>query len=282
MYKKYITWTDKHKRAYRKISLGIRKRKNRGILRFLTLGSPPQFKGDIGVCFVNLKKRLKRLTVDSLVKQGYISKSKAKYFYGCKSGNKLFGFSYVKVRTSEGCNGVLHVLFFGDYIPQPWIYDNWKDLLGVEDLANQSVDIRMCKSKIKDVVKLSSYCVNQYVAGQHGLISSSASWSWCFRGCVGAYRRLWREHYRGLPYNDFLDTWDDYVKRVCAVESQCLLDDYGLELDGCLYPSCKPYVPENAFSGECTDCCFRRDSCYAGYGGRTFDKCIYGKRHIDE
>jgi len=279
--KRFIIWSDRHKRAYRKINLGIRKRKNKGILRFLTLGSPPEFKGDIGVCFVKLKKRLKRLTVDSLVEQGYISKSKAKYFYGCKSGDKQFGFSYVRVKTSEGCNGVLHVPFFGDYIPQKWIYDNWKEIIGVEELANQSVDIRMCNSKIKDTAKLSSYCVNQYVANQDGFINSSASWSWCFRGCIGFYDR-YRKSCSDMPYNDFLDLWDCYVERRSAGEEQRLLDGYSLDGGVCVYVGCRAYVPEHPFSGKCTDCYFQHNSCYIDYWTSDARTCIYGKRSIDE
>ncbi|MCK5261751.1 MAG: hypothetical protein KAJ44_06185 [Thermoplasmatales archaeon] len=282
MKKKFVNWSDKHKRAYRKINLGIRKRKNRGILRFLTLGSPPEFKGDIGVCFVKLKKRIKRLKVDSLVGQGYISKSEAKYVYGCKSGDKPFGFSYVRIKTSEGCNGVLHVLFFGDYIPQKWIYDNWKGILGVVELANQSVDIRMCKSKIKDTAKLSSYCVNQYVANQDGFINSSASWSWCFRGCVGQYNRLSKFYFNEINNNNFWSFWDAYVKRVCVVESQHTLDNYGLEIDGSIYINCKLYVPENPFSGKCMDCCFQNNICYVDYWRDDANKCIYGKKGIEE
>ena len=69
---------------------------------------------------------------------------------------------------------------------------------------------------------------------------------------------------------------------MCAVESQYTLDNYGLELDGYMYASCAPYVPENSFSGECRDCCFQHRLCYDNYWNGVVDKCIYGKKNIDE
>jgi hypothetical protein len=239
-------WSRKQKRVYRKISLGIRKRRNHGLLRFLTLGTSPDFNGNVSVCFAVLKKRISRLTVNSLLVDGYISNKDARFYYRGLDRSDCFPFSYASVRTAEGCNGVLHVVYFGCYIPQKWLYDNWKDILGVPYLANQSVDVRACKKTINDSMKLASYVVNQYVANQSALVYSSCSWSWVFRGFIG----VWTEHLksvkRSLFYNpvqnkyyrrreevsffsEVYRLWDKYYS--CCLSSLPVLDQTCLSLE---------------------------------------------------
>jgi len=184
-------WTKQQRRVFRKVSLGIRKRRVVGLLRFLSLGSPPEFKGELSRSFSILKKRISRLTVNRLIEEGYISRSSAKYYYKGFDFSKTFPFSYVAVRTSEGPNGLYHIPYFGVYIPQSWLYDNWKNILGVNELANQSVDIRSSDSKIHDSARLAMYVVNQYVANQSALEYSSCSWSWVFRGFLGTWDRFY-------------------------------------------------------------------------------------------
>ena len=203
-------FSDKQRRAYRKIYLGIRKRRNKGVMRFLTLGTPLEYKGTITKDFVKLKKRYKRLTVKTLLDQGYLSKTKARYYYGLMNYNQEFKINYCKIKTSEGPNGVLHILFFGYFIPQKWLYDNWKEITKVEYLANQSVDIRMCESKIKDTRKLTNYCVNQYLKDQEGFVNSSVTWNWCYRGFIGEYNELTRRN-RKIDYEIVMDLWDRRV-----------------------------------------------------------------------
>ena len=221
-------WTKKQKRAHAKIRLGIRLRKNRSILRFLTLGTPSTYGGNIDKAFQVLKKRIKILTPQRLIDDGYISHKTAKYYYHTKYDyNNTLTFNYVRIRTAEGPNGVIHSPYFGDYLPQKWLYDNWKDILQVSNLANQSVDIRACKENVHDTARLSSYVVNHYCTNQDGFLSSSMSWDWCFRGCVTAFYRFKqekKEQFPNIEMNDILELWDHRAEWVVINRNQKRLD----------------------------------------------------------
>lgn len=204
--KTFVKWSPKQKRCYQRIMSGL-DRHGRNRLRFLTLSmSPDSKKDDINKCFIILRKRIKRLTVNRLLNEEYIDsdgkvknflpKNKVKYFYGDGIDyDKTFPFEHLKVFTGEGAKGVLHILFFGRYIPQKWIYVNWKEIIDDNDLSLHSVDIKQCKRTIYDKKGLSRYCVNQYVAGQSEYIKFNNSANWCFRGYIGKFqeaKRTWR------------------------------------------------------------------------------------------
>lgn len=89
-------------------------------------------------------------------------------------------FDYLKIETYEGANGVFHILYFGDYIPQKWLSDNWKDITETAYI----VDIRAVRKGVYNSKKLASYCVSQYCSGQSKFVRYSWSWGWCFRGFV--------------------------------------------------------------------------------------------------
>ena len=209
----FTPWADKHRRAHRKIKLGLLWRKHER-LRFMSLGTPVMCAVSIVTGFVLLRKRIRRLTVRRLVDDGFMSKQQAAYFYGREKSGRWddeFVFHSVNIRTGEGPNGVYHVLFFGQYIPQNWVYDQWKDILDVDYLANQSVDLQMCGSDVYDAAKLASYCVNQYVANQDSLINSSMSWSWCGDGSVGSFRSGFGCHVRQnmVVYDEWVRSFVD-------------------------------------------------------------------------
>jgi hypothetical protein len=221
-------WSSKQKRCFNKVRLGVRLRKNRAILRFLTLSCPLSFTGNIDDAFSKLKKRIQKLTPEKLVSDGYVSHKNAKYFYHSKYGyNHTLSFNYVRVRTSEGAHGVLHIPFFGDYIPHEWIYDNWKDILGVNEMSHHSVDIRACRETVHDTARLSSYVINQYVANQDCFKGSSMSWSWCFRGCVSTFYKFvhsQRDFYPGISMPLILEKWDKFAQIVIINRSIRFLD----------------------------------------------------------
>jgi hypothetical protein len=154
-------------------------------LRFITLNFHPAFNGDNHNCFRKLDKSIKRLTVNSLINDGYLSKSQARYFYGSKDNwDKQFKFDYLKVTTTESNGCVFHILYFGEYIPQLWLYNKWCEYQGIYSITLNSVDIRQCENKIYDQKRLARYCVSQYVSGQDEFLTFSWSWSWVYNGFV--------------------------------------------------------------------------------------------------
>jgi len=177
------TWTRQQRRAYQRILSGLRKHKGE-LLRFITLTTAKGMKRDIRQAFKVLHERIRRLTPLKLLKQGYITKDELKKYYPNKPLNEPIRFEYFKVETAEGVAGVLHILYFGDYIPQKWLSDVWRDITGTAYV----VDIRACKDRVKSPKRLARYCISQYVAGQEAFVRYSWSHGWVGKGFV----RIWR------------------------------------------------------------------------------------------
>ena len=208
--KKYVIWSDKQKRCYKRILLGIKKHYPEK-LRFLTLCLSPDSKRELLPAFHILHNRIKRLTVNGLIRDGYLDNRQAGQYYGTSEHfdrDKEFTFDYLAVKTSEGVGGVLHILFFGQFIPQEWIYDSWKQILGIDEdkgerLAKQSVDIRECRKAPYNIKRLARYCVNQYVASQELYEKFSCSRGWLFKGFFKELREYRSKLNRW--YNEFVD-----------------------------------------------------------------------------
>lgn len=149
---------------------------------------------EIGEAFNLLNREIKFLTGEKLVRLGYLSYNQAVYYYG-KNVAKAFVFSFLRVRTNEGHQGVFHVLFFGQFIPRMWIADTWQRLLGVERMSEHSVDIRECRQDVRSPIRLARYCVSQYVAGQSEYIKFYQSSGWLYKGWKDDYDAC-RVHYR--------------------------------------------------------------------------------------
>ena len=200
------SWDRKRRRAYHRILSGIRRHKGER-LRFLTLTSSPEARRPITKDFRVLKERIRRLTPLRLVRLGYLTLKDCRYYYGSKPLNEPLRFDYFWVETSEG-NGVLHILYFGDYIPQKWLSDAWRDI-------HQSpiVDIRATKSVVKgfnkDMKRLAVYCVVQYCAEQDKFIRYGWGWGWVFRGFV----RVWELLLKHLPFPKALKVWNMLLER---------------------------------------------------------------------
>ena len=206
--RKNVVWETKHYRCFNRIIAGVECHK-KDRLRFLTLSTPPEFNSKITDKFVLLRKRIKRLTVNNLVEKGYLTKHQASYFYGAihkGEWNVNFKFDYLRVKTSEGVHGVLHILFYGQYLPRDWIFDNWKDVLRVDRLVNQSVDIRHTKSGIAyNTRKLAIYCVSQYVSGQDAYVNFYCSKTWVFEGFGKYFDNLRADYWKfGISLDSIL------------------------------------------------------------------------------
>lgn len=176
-------WNRQQKRAYHRILSGVyRHRYER--LRFLTLTSASDMDKNIQDCFRLLYFRMRKIKPYQLIEEGWISYNRACRIYGIdKLGFTLSRFDYLKVLTSEGVEGVLHILYFGSFYPQQWLSYQWFDITGVASV----VDIRQCKKRVYNSERLSRYVVSQYVSGQSQFLRFSSSVNWCFKGFV----RVW-------------------------------------------------------------------------------------------
>ena len=197
-------WTKQEKRAYQRIKSGLEKHHGER-LRFLTLTSAPEMKRPINDAWRVLKERIRRLTPARLIRDGYIEPSDMRRYYPNKRLKERLRFDYYKVRTTEGVSGVIHVLYFGDYIPQKWLSDAWREITG----SAYVVDIRACKDEVKDVDNLARYCVAQYVASQEGGKRFSWSWGWVFKGFVA----VWRQFVRELGVRQAIKAWRVFLRR---------------------------------------------------------------------
>jgi len=130
--------------------------------------------------FRALKERMKRTTIAKLYKNGYITKNQLSTHYSGKPFGYTLQFNYIKIKTEEGPQGVLHILYFGDFIPQSWIKETWVDLTG----GCQSAFIRMCKYRTYNEKRLARYCIDQYCAGQTEYLRFSCSKDWVYPGFV--------------------------------------------------------------------------------------------------
>lgn len=164
--------TQKEKRAFQTLVTGIKIGCNKGAFyRFLTLttasGIPekllvgkknPHFVDRLNWDFDILKKRI----------------SRAKY---AKDGFSGFKFNkYFKLSTEEG-NGVLHIIYWGNFIPQWWLSKNWRE---IHD--SPVVDIRAAYgSPDRDVKGLIGYLLTNYLTKQP-IKRMSYGWKWAWLG----------------------------------------------------------------------------------------------------
>lgn len=216
-------WSPKQKRAFHRIMSGLFVAKRQGLpIRFLTLTSSddsPPF-SEHNDSFRSLKQKIQRTTVAKLFHAGYISFNDIRRYYPNKGMAEPLRFDYFKVHTNEG-NGVYHILFKGDYIPQKFIKDWWQHKHNA-----WNVNIKKCWGSKKQVA---GYVAGQYLADQE---ESFTRYSWCrawlFSGAVQHWKYLktwWR---RGVIAN-LLDAWHKWLEHRMygGWFPSVTLDDYG-------------------------------------------------------
>lgn len=210
-------WSRKQKRCFQRVMCGFR-RHGKKRLRFMTLTTAEGFVGNINECFSSLRQRIGKLTVNSLINAGYLSEKDAVRFYGKGFDfDAKFPFDYIKIHTKEGQHGVLHVLYFGKYIPQRWLSDRWNVITD----GSYVVDIRQCRRRVYNAFKLGCYVVAQYVVTQkdkvgHGsdYLRFNASADWCFKGFIRAWfnvKRIFVREDRIVIFNYLIDCYRDGV-----------------------------------------------------------------------
>jgi hypothetical protein len=105
-------------------------------------------------------KRIERLTVNKLIKSGYIEESKAEYYYGQKDWDEPLELIYFSLRTGEGVSGVWHIAWFGYFIPHQWLSEQWEELHQAKNVS--LVD----HGKVKSSKRLVGYFLSHYFKGQ--------------------------------------------------------------------------------------------------------------------
>jgi len=210
-------WSRAQRRAYGRILAGIHNHKGQK-LRFLTLTSAPGMKRDIQASWRVLKERIKRTTPNNLCpyfrdEQDRLLFDHFTYFYPKSRSREWIQplkFEACKIKTSEGVNGVLHVLFYGSFIPQKWLSEQWLDITG----AASVVDIRI-SGKVNRARGLAYYVVSQYCANQSDYLRCDAQDGWL----LPFYSRIWkmlnkqfRFYHLSLEHIEkYRDKWHDLV-----------------------------------------------------------------------
>jgi hypothetical protein len=162
----YPSTRRKSGRIYHRMVTGLQIARNSGAyMRFMTLTSAPKQKRHIRKSFDVLKLRIKRATVE---KDGFVGFKFNRYF--C-------------LRTKEGY-GVLHVIFWGRFIPQTWLSKNWLEIHGAH-----RADIRACFTKKRKVSGLVGYLLDRYLVNQP-VERMSYGWKWAWLGFCKSWKKV--------------------------------------------------------------------------------------------
>jgi hypothetical protein len=186
-------------RLFQRMMSGIRWHGNDHYLRFMTLTSADDSPKP-GQSWQKMIQRIRRLSPARLVKMGYLNSKQIHHYYPNKPVNEPLKFEYLRVETSEG-NGVLHIPYFGDYIPHEWLKDTWLKIHGAWNVSLSAKPVNSAK-------KLAGYLLNQEICGQDQLIGNT-SWAhpWVFLGFVSKWKLL-IENY---GYEPALLAWDNWM-----------------------------------------------------------------------
>lgn len=134
-----------------------------------------------------LVKRIERLTINKLIKNGYLNKSKIKFYYGEKDRDERLEFIYFSVRTGEGVSGVWHIARFGDFIPHQWLSEQWEELHQAKNVS--LVD----HGNVKSSNRLVGYFLSHYFRNQDEIKHISWSWRWLRKGSVRKWKKMVRD-----------------------------------------------------------------------------------------
>lgn len=168
-------------------------------LRFMTLTSADD-SPEIGRSYNHLVTRIRQATPMSLLDDcsfGGMGVKALPYYYGSKPVDESLKLEYLALQTSEG-NGVIHLLGVGDYIPQKWLSDTWKEIHGA-----WNVDIRKERQTGKGM-QFARYMLAQYLKGQKGILRCSCSSNWVYPG----WRRDFLTLVKKQGFSEGVLTWN--------------------------------------------------------------------------
>jgi len=213
------SWSGKQKRAYHRVMSGLYLNSAiKGLpIRFMTLTSAnesPDFDCQ-NDSFSALVKRIRRMTPAKFVKEGWISPNDLKKYFPGKPLNEHLQFIYFKVHTNEG-NGVFHILYAGDFVPQRWLKAQWMDIHKA-----WSVNIKGVPNNRK---KVAGYVVGQYIVNQDSsFLRFSWSYGWLMRGAVA----VWNSLKQWYSFPQVLGVFHGWMRSFVAERSQSCLNDFG-------------------------------------------------------
>lgn len=168
----------KRRRLYQRIKSGLSWHHGER-LKFITLTSPEMPNRALGDAWRALHERIRRSTRLKMHFRGA-----PLHVYRDRPLLGLIDFDYIKVETREGL-GVLHILYFGDYIPVRWLQEVWNEVRGA-----WNVNIQQTRAQVGNTRRLASYILGQYITGQDALVRQSWGRGWVFQGFVGTWRAL--------------------------------------------------------------------------------------------
>ena len=157
---------DSKARTYNRLLTGLQIARYQNLFgRFLTLTSSYQSIRPIKKSFDILKNRIERATWK---KDG---------FHGFKFNR------YYSLRTKEGkpyqkdhSLGVLHIIYWGQFIPIEWLRTQWFDIHQAFE-----VKIKACKTERRKVNGLVNYLLTNYLSKQP-IVRMSYGWKWAWLG----------------------------------------------------------------------------------------------------
>lgn len=161
-------------------------------VRFLTLTSADDSPDDITYSFKRLVQEIRRLTPQFLIDWKLITLHQAARYYAGKPADEPLTIEYCGCRTNEG-NGVIHVLFVGDYIPFKWLQDTWQRVHGAFH-----VNVKRVRTGTAD--KVAGYCLGQYITNQDGFVRMVVSKGWLYPGARAEFKALVGEKQKALGY----------------------------------------------------------------------------------
>lgn len=171
-------------RLFHRMTSGLKWHRDKHLRHMVLTSSPLSNEEELNKHKKALVKRIERLTVNKLIKKGYLEESKVKHFYRKKDRDEPLDFVYFSVRTGEGVSGVWHIAWFGDFIPHQWLSDQWEALHKAKNVS--LID----HGSVRSSHKLVGYFLSHYFKGQDKIKHISWSWKWIRKGAVGKWKKM--------------------------------------------------------------------------------------------
>lgn len=182
-----------------------------------------------------LVRRIRKLTPAHLLLGGYLT---AEDFDKFRSFVERIKFEYLVVFTNEG-QGVAHIIAVGDYIPFPWLQEQWTDIHNAYGVnikkvrpyskrkARKGVQPGHQRDQVYYPAGLASYLLNQYLANQDAIRWVQHSRGWVYPGFSKDWQRYKRSRKVGRHLDrdqmkDLIKGWHNYLDEKRLVQHTLL------------------------------------------------------------